>query len=43
MAIHVIYKIRDYDKVKQYSRAKKTKCVSSNDRTYASINHTVTF
>ena len=44
MAIHVIY-IRscDYNKANQDGRAKKMKCVSSNDRTHASINHTVTF
>ena len=43
MAIHVIIRSRDYDKAKQDGGAKKMKCVSSNDRTHASINHTVTF
>ena len=44
MAIHVIYiRSHDYDKAKQDGGAKKTKCVSSNYRTHASINHTVTF
>ena len=44
MAIHVIYiRSRDYDKINQDGGAKKTKCVSSNDCTHASINHTVTF
>ena len=43
MAIHVIYKSRDYDKAKQNGGAKKMKCVSSNNRTHTSINHTVTF
>ena len=34
---------RDYDKTNQDGGAKKTKCVSSNDRTHSSINDTVTF
>ena len=33
----------DYDKSKEDGGAKKTKCMSSNDRLHASINHTVTF
>ena len=40
MAIHVT---RDYNKAKQDGRVRKTKCVSSNDRTHAIINHAVTF
>ena len=43
MAIHVIYiRLHDYDKAKQDGGAKKMKCVSSNDRTHASINHIIT-
>ena len=34
---------RDYKKAKQDGRVRKTKCVSSNNRTHATINHTVTF
>ena len=34
---------RDYEKAKQDGEAKKTKCMSSNDHTHASIYHTVTF
>ena len=41
MVIQVIYKITD--KAKQDGGAKKTKCMSSNDRTHSSINHMVTF
>ena len=41
MAIHVI-RSRDYDKAKQDGRDKKPKCVTSNNRTHASINRTVT-
>ena len=33
----------DYDKEEQDGGAKKTKCMSSNDRTHFSINHTVIF
>ena len=33
----------DYDTAKQDGGAKKMKCVSINDCTHASINHTVTF
>ena len=43
MAIHVIYKLMWLRQRQQDGGAKKTKCVSSNDRTHASINHTVTF
>ena len=42
MVIHVICKTHDYDKAKQDGRVRKTNCVSNNNRTHASMNHTVT-
>ena len=43
MATHVSIRLHDYDKAQQNGGGRKTKCVSSNNRTHANINHTVTF
>ena len=44
MAISCDIRIRSHDhkKVKQDGRVRKTKCVSNNNHTHATINHTVT-
>ena len=43
MVIHVSIRSHDYDKAQQDGGGRKTKCVSSNNRTNVNINYTVTF